>query len=222
MMLLSGVLHLFCFLYSARANVHEKIDPAPVEEVVLLEINTSPLLPEIDDLQERTVIKETAPLKNAPLESEPLPERVMENTAEADLSKKPAVNESVFEERRVETLEQEPENDTIVDPERILAPPSDEPAVMSYRNMIKQKIESVRRYPAWAKKQGFQGNCKVRFTLFPDGKINAPLLAHSSGFEILDREALASVSRAVPFRPFPNTIKEESLLMDVVILYELK
>jgi protein TonB len=69
---------------------------------------------------------------------------------------------------------------------------------------IKAAIERVKRYPLIAKRRGIEGTATVEFRINDEGipqKIN---IAASSGSDILDDAAIATITRAAPF---PNDIR---------------
>ncbi|MCD4779505.1 MAG: energy transducer TonB [Candidatus Omnitrophica bacterium] len=45
---------------------------------------------------------------------------------------------------------------------------------------------------------------------------------HSSGFKILDKEAISTVKRAAPFRPIPRKFNRSSLTIEVTLVFQLK
>lgn len=175
----------------------------PEENSVLLEIEKPPLLPRIDLMSEEKKIKDLE-RKEEP----PEPERKQEPP--------PRDIEEVREEEV--TLNAAPPPGEHAE-ERIEVPEPDEEAMLRYQDMIKQRIESCRKYPGWAKKRGFEGITYVKFTLSSNGMIENITLVRSSGFTVLDKEAVATVKRAMPFKPFPVEIKRSSLTMEVALVF---
>jgi len=99
---------------------------------------------------------------------------------------------------------------------------SSKEAMLRYQDMVKQRIENKRRYPAWAKRQGIEGIVHINFTVLSNGLSKDIKIARTSGFKILDEEATRNVKRANPFPPIPENIKESSIKMNVAIVYTLK
>jgi protein TonB len=95
-------------------------------------------------------------------------------------------------------------------------------AMQQYQEMIKKKIESCKRYPRWAKKQGFQGVTHIMFTLFANGMIEDLKILHSSTYQTLDKEALSTVKRAMPFQPHPSGTHTSSIKMEIALVFELQ
>ncbi|MFQ5894096.1 MAG: energy transducer TonB, partial [Nitrospinota bacterium] len=64
---------------------------------------------------------------------------------------------------------------------------------------IRRRIQKALVYPQVARRFGWEGTTRVRFTLAPDGHPSTVSLGSSSQVAILDREALAAVRRAAPY-----------------------
>ncbi|MEW5767966.1 MAG: energy transducer TonB [bacterium] len=90
----------------------------------------------------------------------------------------------------------------------------------SFFHLVKKKIEAVKSYPGWAKRQGFEGVVKVEFTIRQEGEIDNIRIVKSSGYRILDKAALATIKRACPF-PKPPSDLGEKLKITVPIVYRL-
>lgn len=88
----------------------------------------------------------------------------------------------------------------------------------SYLTGIKRKIELVWRYPDVAARAGQQGRLELRFTIRKDGGLEGIRLIKSSGYPILDDEALSAVRLAAPFSPFPKGFNVERI--NIVATFE--
>jgi len=88
---------------------------------------------------------------------------------------------------------------------------SKDPKYISYLSSIKRAIDLVWDYPHLALVQGIQGKLSVEFTIMGDGNLLGARLIRTSGFSILDEEALRSVRAAAPFYPLPNWIEKSHL-----------
>ncbi len=97
----------------------------PQEITVRIEIEKPPLLPEIEVMGEEKKLKEVV---KEPKQPEP----------ELELQPEEIVMEQPIEEQSKEKIE-------VIDPAQEV--------MLRYQDMVKQKIESCRRYPAWAKEQ---------------------------------------------------------------------
>lgn len=134
-------------------------------------------------------------------EIEPPPEEPEQEEPE------PEVEEAIEEVKNEEQIE-------VINPQ--------EEAMLRYQDVIKQKIESSRRYPPWAKKQGFEGITHLVFTVLSNGAARDIKVVQSAGYKILDREAVLNVQRASPFPPIPSTFNLPFLKIEVEIVFRLK
>jgi periplasmic protein TonB len=89
----------------------------------------------------------------------------------------------------------------------------------SYTQTVKQWIESRWEYPDLAKQYGLQGRVVVEFTIRQNGHIEFLSLVRSSGSKLLDEEAVRAIKAAVPFKPFPRSIQENSLRIIAGFIY---
>ena len=95
-------------------------------------------------------------------------------------------------------------------------------AMLRYQDMVKQRIEEVRRYPFWAKKQGIEGIVYINFTILSNGLSRDIKIIRSSNSKILDEEAIATIKKANPFPPIPKEINTSLVQMGVSIVFSLK
>lgn len=80
---------------------------------------------------------------------------------------------------------------------------TDEFKFISYNRWLKIKVEGVLKYPELAAVSGYQGVAYIRFDIMKDGSLGALELLKSSGYKILDDEALRSIRSSAPFAPLP-------------------
>lgn len=71
-------------------------------------------------------------------------------------------------------------------------------ASASILGLIRRKIEQAKRYPVLAKARKIQGVAVLSFSINASGGVESLHLVKSSGSELLDEEALATVKRASP------------------------
>lgn len=72
---------------------------------------------------------------------------------------------------------------------------------------IRSKIARAKRYPRQARSEGLEGVCGIYFAIRPDGSLDFVELSKSSGYAVLDEEALATVRRAAPFPYYAGPIR---------------
>lgn len=81
---------------------------------------------------------------------------------------------------------------------------TDELKLISYNRWLKIKVENNLRYPELAAVSGYQGVLYIKFDIGRDGSLVDLELLKSSGYKILDDEALRAIRAAAPFQPLPD------------------
>jgi pilus assembly protein CpaC len=94
-------------------------------------------------------------------------------------------------------------------------------SVMEYAQLIQKRILENIIYPKVAKESGFQGIVKLGLHLSYSGELVEALVKESSGYAVLDDQAVAAAKRIASYPPFPSSINEQSLWIDVPIIYRL-
>ena len=92
---------------------------------------------------------------------------------------------------------------------------------MSYARVIKQALMAKWVYPAPAKENLIEGQTRLIFTLSRDGNLLDLRLTNSSGYPILDNEALRAVRSAAPFPAFPGSVTVSRLHIKANFDYRL-
>ncbi|NIO15534.1 MAG: TonB family protein [Deltaproteobacteria bacterium] len=101
--------------------------------------------------------------------------------------------------------------------------PLDNPSIqyISYFASIKRKIELVWQYPFDAIQRGIQGDLILDFSINRGGDLKNIKLVRSSGFAILDEEAIESIRKAAPFSPIPKQYRIDELNIRANFIYEM-
>lgn len=136
---------------------------------------------------------------------------VVEKQPEPESKPQPQPEEIAREETPKQPIEEKIE---VIDPEQ--------EAMLRYQDMVKQRIEEVRRYPLWAKKQGIEGVVHLNFTILSNGLSKDVKIIQSSNSSILDKEAVSAINRANPFPPIPQEINSSFVQIAVAIVFTLK
>ena len=98
---------------------------------------------------------------------------------------------------------------------------TDEFKFMSYNRWLKIKVESVLRYPELAALSGLQGTLYIQFNIMKDGSLGDLELLRSSGYKILDDEALRAIRNSAPFQPLPDGWKMDHYTIRAAVLFYL-
>lgn len=91
----------------------------------------------------------------------------------------------------------------------------------AYLAMIYSCLEKLKKYPLSAKRQGIEGRVGLAFLLHRDGTPGDIKITKSSHFPVLDKAAIETVKAGNPYPPFPEGIKEDSIWIDVPIIFDL-
>jgi periplasmic protein TonB len=98
---------------------------------------------------------------------------------------------------------------------------TDEFKFLSYNRWLKVKVESVLQYPELAAISGYQGTLYILFDIMKDGSLGRLEVLKSSGYKILDDEALRSVRSSAPFQPLPEEWNMERYSIRAAVLFYL-
>ena len=98
---------------------------------------------------------------------------------------------------------------------------TDEFKFISYNRWLKIKVESVLKYPELAALSGLQGTLYIQFDIMKDGALGNLELLQSSGYKILDDEALRAIRTAAPFQPLPDGWKMDHYRIRAAVLFYL-
>jgi len=77
---------------------------------------------------------------------------------------------------------------------------------VSYARVLKEALMAQWKYPEAAKENLMEGQAHLVFTLSRDGTLLDLKLTTSSGYTILDEEAIRTVRAAAPFPAFPGSV----------------
>jgi protein TonB len=98
---------------------------------------------------------------------------------------------------------------------------TDEFKFISYNRWLKIKVESMLRYPELAAMSGYQGTLYIKFDILKDGSLGNLELLKSSGYKILDDEALRAIRASAPFQPLPEDWNMERYSIRAAVLFYL-
>lgn len=94
--------------------------------------------------------------------------------------------------------------------------------LQDYASLVQRRILDSLTYPPSAKEAGFQGTVKLSLHLAYLGELLDAGVKSSSGYKILDDNAI-SVARAITkFPPFPSSIEKKEIWIDIPVDYRLE
>lgn len=90
-----------------------------------------------------------------------------------------------------------------------------------YGRTLSTLISRYQRYPHVALLRGWQGTTQLQLVLSGSGKMLNAAVLRSSGFEVLDNQALEMVQRAAPFPQPPEALRGRNVTVMVPIVFKL-
>ena len=93
--------------------------------------------------------------------------------------------------------------------------------VAIYARFIQGRILEKLTYPQLAQDAGFQGTVTLSLYLSSLGELLEVSVKNSSGYKLLDENALTAAKTLFPYPPFPASIKQQELRLDIPIDYRL-
>ena len=87
-----------------------------------------------------------------------------------------------------------------------------------YLDGWRRRIEAVGNinYPNEARIQRLYGNLRMLVALFPNGEVSEIQILQSSGHSVLDQAAVQIVNIAAPFDPFPEAMRAEADILEII------
>ena len=91
-----------------------------------------------------------------------------------------------------------------------------------YIQILTKRIHDHLNYP-WSASQGrIEGVLKLSLNISSAGELLGAKVVQSSGFAVLDENALKTVKEVAPFPSFPSEIVQKELWVEIPIVYNLK
>jgi pilus assembly protein CpaC len=100
--------------------------------------------------------------------------------------------------------------------EKNLSQPQEE-----YARIVQKRILEQLNYPAYAREAGFQGTVRLSLHLSYLGELLHVLVKSSSGYKVLDDNAVYVAKSVAFYPPFPSHLAQKDLWIDVPIAYRL-
>ena len=88
----------------------------------------------------------------------------------------------------------------------------------SYLDSWRRRVEAVGNinYPMQARQQQVYGNVRMLISLNASGQVSETRIIQSSGKTLLDQAAVDIVNLAAPFEPFPEELKAEADIIELI------
>ena len=93
-----------------------------------------------------------------------------------------------------------------------------------YLDSWRKRVEAVGNlnYPEQASVQGIYGNLRLLVSLRSDGSVSDVRILSSSGHRLLDESAIRIVHLAAPFAPFPQELRQEADILDIIRTWQFQ
>ena len=93
--------------------------------------------------------------------------------------------------------------------------------LISFMRRFRNNIYGVWNYPESARIRNQQGSCLLRITVDRDGNVTDVILMESSGYRVLDDEAMRAVRQGATYGPLPRAYPNEYLHIMGLFNYQM-
>lgn len=132
--------------------------------------------------------------------------------ASAPVAPSPAVPAPLLAARAVAPLATDPPAD--------LGPP-DPAALAAYSRVLAGEVGRAKRYPAVARLRGWQGTAVLSLTVSASGAVTGSALSRSSGYPLLDEQALRMLAEVMPLPAAPPGLHGRPLVIELPVVFTL-
>jgi len=92
-------------------------------------------------------------------------------------------------------------------------------SVTEYAQAVQKKISRAVTFPETARERGWEGVVTLALDILSDGSLVDVTVEESSGYEILDTDAVNTAQLTAPFEAFPEAISLEEIRITLPIIY---
>ncbi len=105
--------------------------------------------------------------------------------------------------------------------EKVVAPATTN-EILPYVRSIQMRISQSITYPYEAIQNNWEGTVKLRLRILSDGSLADCDLLESSGHDVFDRDAQNTAKVVAPFSAFPESVRQNDVVITVPIVYNLR
>ena len=91
----------------------------------------------------------------------------------------------------------------------------------SYIQYVQNMISAAVIFPNEAQEYGWEGTVKIGMMILRDGTLAYALVQESSGFEVIDQQALRIVKETAPYPNFPASSTQQEITVSIPIIFSL-
>jgi protein TonB len=185
----------------------EKSPESPKPEVKKLE----PPKPEIkkEPLPVPDKTPTTVPLSKPPVSVKPKEEQVTETNPKPEANPTRVITKAADAPQETKTVNA-PSLEKVTE------------ATNDYSSLLAAAIAKYKQYPKIAQMRGWQGLIIIELQLNPQGGVIYSQIKKSSGYDVLDQEALEMIKRASPFPQPPEALRNKNFTVLVPISFKLE
>jgi periplasmic protein TonB len=177
------------------------------------------------ELQDGLDIQLAQPVKAPPRSPDPKPaqEKTPKPAAPQNVSHPPSPRKIVAAPQSTPPMQMPTQTESHAASAPSPAPrqPDDSALSDSWIARVLGRLESLKRYPYRAKYDRQQGIVQLKLRIDRSGKVFSAAVAGSSGFPLLDQEALDLAARASPLPAPPDDVPGQSIELEVPIQFTL-
>jgi periplasmic protein TonB len=120
-------------------------------------------------------------------------------------------------------LHAEPPAPAPVQPPAPPQPPALDASVLrDYGAIVSGAVAKKKVYPRLAVMRRWQGTTDLKMQIAADGNLKGLSVTHSSGFEILDEQAMTMVKAAMPLPALPDALRGREFVIDIPVAFKLQ
>jgi protein TonB len=151
----------------------------------------------------------TVPLSKPPVSVTPKEEQVSETNPKSEANPTRVITKAADTPQEIKTV-------NAPSPEKVTSATND------YSSLLAAAIAKYKQYPKIAQMRGWQGLIIIELQLNPQGGVIYSQIKKSSGYDVLDQEALEMIKRASPFPQPPEALRNKNFTVLVPISFKLE
>ena len=151
----------------------------------------------------------TVPLSKPPVSVTPKEEQVSETNPKPEANPTRVITKAADAPQETKTV-------NAPSPEKVTSATND------YSSLLAAAIAKYKQYPKIAQMRGWQGLIIIELQLNPQGGVIYSQIKKSSGYDVLDQEALEMIKRASPFPQPPEALRNKNFTVLVPISFKLE
>jgi protein TonB len=107
-------------------------------------------------------------------------------------------------------------------PAPVVAPAIDGKVLHDYGALVSGAVAKKKVYPRLALMRRWQGTAVLKLQVAPDGSLRSVNLLQSSGFDVLDEQAVKMVKDAMPLPNLPDALRGRDFAIDIPVAFKLQ